>query len=163
MTMEDTEPRSTNSAPKGRPDHHWDALVEGDRVVSAGMTITDAHLVNWAGLTGDLVSLHLDETYAQQTQFGQRIAHGPLTLSLGLGLMTQTGYFSNVMAWLGLDEVRALAPVFIGDTIHVEAVVSTARESSKPGVGIWSLDYTVFKQDGTKVMTFTSSFMIKRK
>ena len=68
-----------------------------------GMTITDAHLVQWAGLTGDLVSLHLDETYAAETPFGQRIAHGPLTLSLGLGLMTQTGYFSNVVAWLGLD------------------------------------------------------------
>lgn len=163
MTMEYTDAPPSATPPKGRPDHLWDALSEGDRLVSAGMTITDAHLVNWAGLTGDLVSLHLDETYAQQTQFGQRIAHGPLTLSLGLGLMTQTGYFSNVVAWLGLDEVRAQAPVFIGDTIHVEAVVSTARETSKPDVGIWSLDYTVFKQDGTQVMTFTSSFMIKRK
>lgn len=163
MTMEYTSNRTATPAAKGRPDHHWDALTAQDRIVSAGMTITDAHLVNWAGLTGDLVSLHLDETYAQQTQFGQRIAHGPLTLSLGLGLMTQTGYFSNVVAWLGLDEVRALAPVFIGDTIHVEAVVSTARESSKPGVGIWALDYSVFKQDGTRVMTFSSSFMIKRK
>ncbi|MNW60071.1 Bifunctional protein PaaZ [compost metagenome] len=127
------------------------------------MTITDAHLVNWAGLTGDLVSLHLDETYAAQTQFGQRIAHGPLTLSLALGLMTQTGYFSNVIAWLGLDEVRALGPVFIGDTIHVEARVATARPSKKPGVGIWSIEYTVLKQDGTEAMTFNSSFMIKRK
>ncbi|MFJ2618619.1 MaoC/PaaZ C-terminal domain-containing protein [Glutamicibacter sp. NPDC087344] len=153
---------STSTQPKGRPDHYWDALVTGDRLVSAGMTITDAHLVNWAGLTGDLVSLHLDETYAAQTQFGQRIAHGPLTLSLALGLMTQTGYFSHVMAWLGLDNVRALSPVFIGDTIHVEATVSTARESSKPGVGIWSLDYAVHKQDGTQVMSFTSSFMIER-
>ena len=151
------------SAPKGRPDHHWEDLVEGDLIHSAGMTITDAHLVQWAGLTGDLVSLHLDETYAAQTQFGQRIAHGPLTLSLGLGLMTQTGYFSNVVAWLGLDAVRAMAPVFIGDTIHVEARVATARETKKPGVGIWAIDYTVLKQDGTIVMTFSSSFMIKRK
>lgn len=163
MPLENFESTKHATPPKGRPDHYWDALVEGDLVVSAGMTITDAHLVSWAGLTGDLVSLHLDETYAAKTQFGHRIAHGPLTLSLGLGLMTQTGYFSNVVAWLGLDNVRAMAPVFIDDTIHVEATVSVARESSKPGVGIWSLDYSVFKQDGSKVMTFTSSFMIARR
>ena len=148
--------------PKGRPDHKWDALVEGDRVLSAGITITDAHLVQWAGLTGDIVSLHLDEEYASTTQFGRRIGHGPLTLSLGLGLLTQTGYFSNVVAWLGLDEVRALQPVYIGDTIHVEATVRVARETKKPDVGLWTLDYVVLKQDGSTVMTFTSSFMVRR-
>ena len=148
--------------PKGRPDHHWDALVEGDRIHSPGITVTEAHLVQWAGLTGDWVSLHLDEEYASKTQFGRRIGHGPLTLSLGLGLLTQTGYFSNVVAWLGLDEVRAIQPVFIGDTIHVEAAVRVARETKKPDVGLWTLDYTVVKQDGSAVMTFTSSFMVRR-
>ncbi|WP_430296677.1 MaoC/PaaZ C-terminal domain-containing protein [Sinomonas sp. B1-1] len=149
-------------SPKGRPDHRWDALVEGDRIHSPGITITEAHLVQWAGLTGDWVSLHLDEEYASKTPFGRRIGHGPLTLSVGLGLLTQTGYFSNVAAWLGLDEVRAVQPVFIGDTIHVEATVRLARETKKPDVGLWTLDYTVVKQDGSTVMTFTSSFLVRR-
>lgn len=148
--------------PKGRPDHRWGALVEGDRVHSPGITVTEAHLIQWAGLTGDWVSLHLDEEYASKTPFGRRIGHGPLTLSVGLGLLTQTGYFSNVVAWLGLDEVRAVQPVFIGDTIHVEATVRVARETKKPDVGLWTLDYTVVKQDGSTVMTFTSSFLIRR-
>ena len=148
---------------KGRPDHFWDALETGDRLRSPGITVTEAHLVQWAGLTGDWVSLHLDEEYAAQTPFGQRIGHGPLTLSVALGLMTQTGYFSNVIAWLGLDAVRAVKPVFIGDTIHVEATVSQARETSKPGAGLWTIDYTVVKQDGSTVMTFSSSFLIKRR
>ncbi|AOY73066.1 hypothetical protein IG195_06180 [Arthrobacter sp. TES] len=148
---------------KGRPDHFWDDLVTGDRLKSPGITISEAHLVQWAGLTGDWVSLHLDEEYASQTPFGQRIGHGPLTLSLGLGLMTQTGYFTNVIAWLGLDAVRAVQPVFIGDTIHVEAIVSQARATSKPGSGLWTIDYTVLKQDGSTVMTFSSSFLIKRR
>ncbi len=154
---------TTLPLPKGRPDHYWEDLVAGDVIHTAGMTITDAHLVQWAGLTGDLVSLHLDETYAAATPFGQRIAHGPLTMSLGLGLMTQTGYFSNVVAWLGLDEVRATAPVFIGDTIRVSATVDVARETKKPEQGIWKINYTVLKQDGSTVMTFSSSFIIKRK
>ena len=164
MHGNDARPASTTlPLPKGRPDHYWEDLVAGDVIRTAGMTITDAHLVQWAGLTGDLVSLHLDETYAATTPFGQRIAHGPLTMSLGLGLMTQTGYFSNVVAWLGLDEVRAVAPVFIGDTIHVSATVELARETRKPDQGIWKINYSVLKQDDSTVMTFSSSFIMKRK
>lgn len=154
---------TTSRTPKGRPNHFWEDLVTGDVIETAGMTITDAHLVQWAGLTGDLVSLHLDESYAATTPFGQRIAHGPLTMSLGLGLMTQTGYFSNVLAWLGLDEVRAVAPVFIGDTIRVSATVAMVRETKKPQQGIWQINYSVLKQDNSTVMTFSSSFIIKRK
>lgn len=147
---------------KTRPDHFWDALTVGDRLLSPGLTITESHLVSWAGLTGDWVSLHLDAEHAAGTQFGQRICHGPLTLSAALGLMTQTGFFTNVVAWLGLDSVRAEAPVFIGDTIHVEAVVSEARVTTKPENGLWSLSYVVLNQKGMKVMTFTSSFLISR-
>lgn len=164
MQVIDPQPTATTApVPKGRPNHFWEDLVTGDVIETAGMTITDAHLVQWAGLTGDLVSLHLDETYAATTPFGQRVAHGPLTMSLGLGLMTQTGYFSNVVAWLGLDEVRALAPVFIGDTICVSATVDVARETKKPEQGIWKINYSVLKQDDSVVMTFSSSFIIKKK
>lgn len=138
----------------------WEALAEGDVVIGPGVTITDTHLVTWAGLTGDIVSLHLDEEYAAKTQFGHRIAHGPLTLSLCLGLMTHTGYFTSVVAWLGLDEVRALQPVFIGDTIHPEGMVTAARLTSRPGQGLWTLAYRAVNQRGESVMTFRSSFLV---
>lgn len=151
------------AATKKGPAFYWEDLSEGDVIESAGMTITDAHLVNWAGLTGDIVSLHLDEEYASETPFGQRIGHGPLTLSLALGLITQRGYFSNVAAWLGLDGVRAKKPVFIGDTIHAEATLRVARETSKPGVGIWTFDYVVLNQRGETVMVFETSFMLLRR
>ena len=142
-------------------DVKWDDLNVGDAIKSAGLTITDAHLVTWAGLTGDTVSLHLDEVYASKTMFGKRIGHGPLSLSCALGLITQTGYLKNVTAWLGLDEVRAKAPVFIGDTIHAVATLAESRTTSKPGFGIWKFEYSVINQDGTTVMTFYSSFMIE--
>lgn len=145
---------------KGRPDHYWEDLEQGDVLVSPGLTITDSHLVSWAGLTGDWVSLHLDAEYAATTPFGQRIGHGPLTLSVALGLLTQTGYFTHVEAWLGLDEVRAVQPVYIDDTIRVEATVVEARKTSRPERGLWSLFYEVINQDGERVMTFRSSFLI---
>ncbi|WP_249125123.1 MaoC/PaaZ C-terminal domain-containing protein [Saccharopolyspora erythraea] len=145
----------------GQSERFWEDLAEGSLLRGPGITISEAHLVNWAGLTGDWVSLHLDEQYAAGTRFGQRIAHGPLTLSLALGLMTQTGYFGNVVAWLGLDDVRATAPVHIGDTVRPEAEVAATRRSSSSSQGIWTLAYRVVNQNSDVVMTFRSSFMIR--
>lgn len=144
------------------PDHAWEALRTGDELRSTGLTITDAHVVGFAGLTGDIVSIHLDDERARAGQFGQRIAHGPFTLSAALGLLTQTGYFNNVVAWLGVDEVRATRPVLIGDTIRVRATVREARPTSNPRNGVWTIDYRVVNQRDEAVMTFTSAFLVRR-
>jgi len=160
--MNDSSTSSTDS-PKGAPDHYWEDLVVGDVIHSTGLTITEAHLVNWAGLTGDIVQFHINADYAAQTPFGERIAHGPLTLSVSLGLLTQTCYLSNVVAWLGLDSVRAHKPVLIGDSIRVEATVSSARPTSNGENGIWSIDYVTLNQRGEAVMSFTSSFLVRRR
>jgi itaconyl-CoA hydratase len=141
----------------------WEDLEQGEQLIGAGVTITDAHLVNWAGLTGDIVSLHLSEQYAAETQFKSRIAHGPLIMSLSLGLTTQTGYFGNVVAWLGVDAVRATKPTFVGDTIHPIATLVEARPTSRRGRGLWSFAYQAVNQRDEAVMTFTSSFLIARR
>jgi itaconyl-CoA hydratase len=139
---------------------YWEDLEKGTTVFGPGMTITDAHLLGWAGLTGDLVSLHLDDEYAAASAFGRRVAAGPLTMALGLGLVTQTGIFGNVRAWLGVDAVRAVLPVYIGDTIRPEAVLVETRETHRPDQGVWTLDYTVMNQRDETVMTFTSRKLI---
>lgn len=153
---------ATQNAIKRSPNHYWEDLEEGDEIHTTGITITEAHLVTWAGLTGDIVQFHLDASYAASTPFGQRIGHGPLTLSVSLGLLTQTGYMTNVAAWLGTDKVRARKPVLIGDSIRVQARVSETRTTSKPENGIWILEYTTLNQHDDVVMTFESSFLIAR-
>ena len=158
-----TESTTTTGSVKAPEHRHWEDLVTGDELHSTGITITEAHLVNWAGLTGDIVQFHINADYAASTPFGERIAHGPLTLSVSLGLVTQLGYFGNVVAWLGLDAVRATKPVLIGDTISVQAVVREARPTSKSENGIWTLDYSTRNQHGEVVMTFTSSFLVRRR
>lgn len=77
-------------------------------------------------------------------------------------IRAQTGYMRNVVAWLGLDEVRATKPVTIGDSITVEASVIEARPTSKPSSGVWTLSYTTRNQHGDAVMTFRSSFLVSR-
>lgn len=147
----------------GQGDIYWEDLSLGQRIIGPGVTMTDSHLVSWAGLTGDWVSLHLDAQYAAALPFGERIAHGPLTMSLSLGLLTQTGIFGNVSAWLGVDKVRAVKPVLIGDTVHPEAELVVTRETKRPAVGIWTFDYQTLNQHDEVVMTFSGSFMVTRR
>ena len=142
----------------------WERFVVGDSYHSEHITITEAHVVNWASLTGDWVPLHMDMEYAAQTPFGQRIAHGPLTFSMALGLGTRTGIFGDcVAAWLGVDALRLPKPVFFGDTIRAQIEVIECRETSKPERGLTVLGYEVTNQRAETVMTFNSTLLLKRK
>jgi len=144
------------------PERSWASFATGDRYRTESITVTETHVVGWAGLTGDWVPLHVDAEYAAASEFGERIAHGPLTLALALGLATRTGIFGTcVLAWLGLDEVRVPLPVRLGDTITAEVVVRNSRPTSKPGRGLVALDYDVRNQHGETVMTFTSTLILK--
>jgi itaconyl-CoA hydratase len=140
----------------------WNSFSVGDHYRTESITVTETHVVNWAGLTGDWVPLHIDAEYAANSEFGERVAHGPLTLALALGLSTRSGIFGNcVLAWLGLDEVRLPRPVRFGDTIHADIVVSECRPTSTPGRGLTVLAYDVQNQRGETVMTFGSSLILK--
>ena len=140
----------------------WDSFSIGDRYRTESITVTETHVVTWAGLTGDWVPLHVDAEYAAASEFGERIAHGPLTLALALGLATRSGIFgTSVLAWLGLDDMRIPLPVRLGDTIHADVHVRERRPTSKPGRGLVVLDYTVCNQRDETVMTFASTFLLK--
>jgi acyl dehydratase len=77
--------------------------------------------------------------------------------------VTRTGVFGDaVVAWLGLDEVRLPAPVRFGDTIRARVDVVESRPTSKPDRGLAILAYTVRNQHDEVVMTFRSSFLLKR-
>lgn len=139
----------------------WEDFVVGESYRTESVTIGETHVVNWASLTGDWVPLHMDAEYAKTTVFGQRVAHGPLTLSMALGLGTRTGIFGNcVVAWIGLDEVRLPRPVCFGDTITVEIGVESTRPTSRSGRGLVTLAYSVVNQADDAVMTFRSSFIL---
>lgn len=140
----------------------WDSFSVGDRYRTESITVTEAHVVTWAGLTGDWVPLHVDAEYAAASEFGERIAHGPLTLALALGLATRSGIFgTSVLAWLGLDDMRLPLPVRFGDTIHADIHVRECRPTSKPGRGLVVLDYSVCNQRAETVMTFASTFLLR--
>lgn len=137
-------------------------LALGDCHQTAGLTVTETHLVIWSSLTGDSVPLHTDAEYAARSAFGARVAHGPLTMSLAIGLSVQMKIFErNVLAWLGVDEVRAHRPVFCGDTIHVDLRVAELRPSRQPGRDVCVFAYGVKNQAGDEVMTFKNAMLLR--
>lgn len=120
-------------------DKFYDELEVGMKSKSRSRTVTEADIVLFASFTGDWYPLHTDKEYAAQMPFGQRIAHGMLVLSAASGLMQMAP--GVIVAFYGMDKVRFIAPVFIGDTIHVEIEV---LEKTDRGVGRGVL---TFRQD----------------
>jgi acyl dehydratase len=130
-------------------DRYYDELTVGETREFTGLTITEAHVVNFAGVTGDHFGLHMDAEYAKTTPFKQRIAHGLLVLSCGAGLIPLLP--GRVLAFLGMDEVRFLAPVFFGDTVHPTMEVLAKREKS-PG-GVVTIQERILNQRDEPVIT----------
>ena len=146
------------------PEKYWEDFSEGDKVTSMAITVTEAHLVTWAGLTMDYYPLHMDKEYAAGTPFKERIAHGPLTFALAVGLMGTTGYAKDsVIAWLGVTDMRIPAPVKIGDTIRLHAEITELRETKNPNQGLTVMRYEVVNQRDETVMTFDMRFLMHRR
>ena len=142
----------------------WEDFKVGDKIITQGVTITEAHVVNWGCLTGDWYPLHFDEDYAKKTHFKGRIAHGPLTFGMAVGLVGMSGLFGDsLVAWLGCDKMRIPAPVKIGDTIHVEPEVIRKKETKNKGTGITTFKYVIKNQRQETVMEFEFNLMMYRR
>jgi 3-hydroxybutyryl-CoA dehydratase len=136
----------------------------GDAFLTGGRTVEMADILNFAGLTGDHYPLHVDEEYARGTRFGGRIAHGPLTFGIAVGLMALSGVYGDaIVALLGCDDLRALAPVRPGDTIRVRAEVVETQEGENPKYGTLVVHYHVLNQADVEVMTFRWIMLARRR
>jgi acyl dehydratase len=100
----------------------FDALVEGATFTSYGRTITESDVVQFAGLTGDHHPLHTDATFAAAGPFGERVAHGMLTISYAVGLVPLDP--RRVLALRRINDVIFKRPVKLGETIHVEGTLT---------------------------------------
>ncbi len=133
----------------------------GREYVSPARTVTEADVVNFAGLSGDFNPLHMDEEFAKQGPFGKRIAHGALGFIISTGLSNQMGiYEGTTIAFLECT-VKYPAPLCIGDTVHVTVTPTEARHSSKPGKGILRQSLRLLNQNGAAVMESEQVLMMK--
>ncbi len=117
----------------------------------------------FAGLSGDYNPLHTDQTFAEKTPFGQRIAHGMLVTSISTGQGQTLGIFEGTTLALMEQSFKFKAPVFFGDTIRLKLTVESTKASSKGGKGIVFFRSDILKQDDTVVNTGTWTVMFRDK
>jgi 3-hydroxybutyryl-CoA dehydratase len=127
-----------------------DDIEAGDHYATSGMTVTETHVVNFAGVSGDMYDLHLDDVAAQEAGFPGRIAHGLLGLSLADGLKTRCAVRLRGLATLSWNWAFR-APLMIGDRIHVEVEVIGKRVTKRADRGIATLKLRVMNQGGDVV------------
>ena len=142
----------SSSQPKPRG-LYFEEFQPAQKIVTAGRTVTEADVVNFAGLSGDYNQMHVDEAYSQKTAFGKRVAHGLLVLSIVSGLAVQTGVMEGtVMAFREINEWKFAKPVFFGDTVHAVLEVREKKELRRIGGGSVTIDLDVINQNDEVVM-----------
>jgi len=128
-----------------------------------GRTITTTDNTWFTLLTLNSNPIHLDAHYAAQTEFGRPLVNSCLTLALVTG-MSVTDVSQQAVANLGWDAVRLPAPLFEGDTLYAESEVLEVRPSaSRPGAGIVRIRSVGYTQDGTIVIEFERTILVRRR
>jgi len=132
---------------------YFEEFQPAQKIVTAGRTVTEADVVNFAGLSGDYNQMHVDEAYSQKTTFGKRVAHGLLVVSIVSGLAVQTGVMEGtVMTFREINEWKFAKPVFFGDTVHAILEVREKKELRRIGGGSVTIDIDVYNQNDEVVM-----------
>jgi 3-hydroxybutyryl-CoA dehydratase len=125
----------------------FDDVEVGQEWESAGRTITEADVVNFAGISGDFNPIHMDHEYAKTTPFRRPIAHGLLIFAVGSGLGVSCPAMRTI-AFLQIREWSFREPLFIGDTVKVKSRVleKNLRGRGRRGEIVWYRG--VFNQEG---------------
>ena len=142
------------------PDRYFEEFELGQRWVTRGRTVTEADVVNYSGLSADFFPLHVDREYAAQTRFGQRIAQGFLVMSFATGMVPADP--EKVEALYGIDRLRFLRPVFIGDTVHIEMEV-VAKQERTDGSGVVDFKQTIVNQNGEVVIANIYRLLMRKR
>jgi acyl dehydratase len=114
--------------------------------MTAGRTITEGDIVSFAGLSGDYNQIHVDAQYAAAGEFGQRVAHGLLVVSIATGLTVQTGMMEGTVLSFRELEWKFSLPVLIGDTIRVKIEIIKTKSLPRLDGGSITAKVTVLNQ-----------------
>ena len=131
---------------------HWQELTVGDRFRTFGRTVTEPDLMGFVALTGMQEPLFVDITHAGA--LGARPVPGVLTYALIEGLLLRGMLHGTGLAMLD-TQMRPLAPVRVGDTIHAEVEVTEVRPTSKGNRAVVESAVRVLNQHGTPVLEYT--------
>ncbi|PSQ35141.1 molybdenum cofactor biosynthesis protein [Halobacteriales archaeon SW_10_66_29] len=126
-------------------------------------TISEADNQQFCDMTMNQQPLHLDEEFASDTQFGERIVNGIYTMALAVGITIPDMTDGTVVANLSYDTVEHPAPVYHGDTIRVQSTVTDKHETSDGERGVVTMNVEVFNQDDELVCSFDRTVLSLKK
>lgn len=126
-------------------------IEQGARFTSQARTVTETDIVTFCGLSGDYTPIHCDAEFARTTPYGERTAHGPLVMSVAIGLCTVSGLFGDRVIGLVNCNWDFAAPVRIGDTVRASVEVVEVRASSKSEREVATYQFEVANQRGEPV------------
>jgi acyl dehydratase len=126
-------------------------------------TISEADNQRFCDLTMNQQPLHLDAEFAADTQFGERLVNGLLTMSLGVSMTIPETSDGTIVANLSYDNVEHPEPVFHGDTLRARTTVEDKRETSDGERGIVAMRVEVLNQDDTVVCEFERTVLSLKK
>ena len=138
----------------------YEDLSIGDYFYTRNIDITETHIVNFAGISGDFFDVHMDREFALSKGFSGKIAHGLLILSLVDGLKNRAAIQFNAIASLGWERWEFKAPVCAGDSIHCKISIVAKRKTSRDDRGIVKLFFEVYNQDCVLVQSGTNNLLI---
>ena len=138
---------------------YFEDFAVGDRFESPSKTLTDAHFMFFAGMTGDAHPLHYDDEYAKHTRFGRRLAHGLLLTSMtAVGASTLSPLIEGSIVAFLEQTTRFLGPAFIGDTIKPEhEIIALDRKRT---AGLLTLRVTLTNQRGETILDGHHRYLI---
>jgi acyl dehydratase len=139
---------------------YFDDVAVGQEWESVGRTVTEADIVNFAGLSGDFNPIHMDHEFAKSTPFRQPIAHGMLVFSIGSGLSTGCPPMRTV-AFLEIREWKFSGAVVPGDTIRVMTKVLSKELRGRGKRGEIAWHRAVVNQDGKVVQQGISVTLVE--
>ena len=140
-------------------EYWYEDLQPGDRYQTGALVVTEAHIVAFAGLSGDFFDIHMDDEFAREQGFPARVAHGLLGLALADGLKNRAGVRIMAIASLGWN-YRFKGPIFAGDRIRADIAVAGKRLSSK-GQGILTLAFQLGKQTGEVAQEGETTLLVR--
>ena len=145
---------------------HFEDLVIGDSLLTHRRTVTEADIVAFGGISGDYFYMHFDEIAAKESAFGKRIAHGYFVLSAAAGLFVSPAP-GPVLANYGLDTLRFVKPVGIGDTIQARLTckrkIDKPARKGQPPQGVVAWDVQVTNQHGELVASYDILTLVLKK
>jgi oxepin-CoA hydrolase/3-oxo-5,6-dehydrosuberyl-CoA semialdehyde dehydrogenase len=144
----------------------FEELEIGETLTTHRRTITEADVVNFAGISGDFFYAHMDDIAARESIFEKRVAHGYFVISAAAGLFVDPAP-GPVLANYGMDNLRFVKPVYIGDTIQVKLTCKqkTGKETPEAGIpqGVVAWDVEVTNQANEAVALYTILTLVKKK